>query len=244
MKIKKIRKLSAPKKTSTLLSSAKKFDDKRKAVASKQKSTLSISQAISLMKNLIKTHTSGLSLKDFFDYADKKRVDRAKKQLKVYFLNSFKKGVFNFVVKSSGLNEPESYNVRVQFKKIDEIVEARQHYIKHDEFMHDMKIGVECSCDDFKYRFRYWLTQMDSLPDGALKEHRFPKKTNPNSEHLFLCKHSILVLNGMNKPSFRDNIFKRYLNNLVEKGKNTVRVEKKDKRSTYLASHKTKIKES
>jgi hypothetical protein len=75
----------------------------------------------------------------------------------------------------------------------------------------------------------------------GLKEHRYPKITNPYNEHLFLCKHQALVISGIQNPSFRDNIFKRYIDNLLKQKR--TRVTKKDTEKTLRASYRSKIKD-
>jgi hypothetical protein len=75
----------------------------------------------------------------------------------------------------------------------------------------------------------------------GVKEYRYPKITNPHNEHLFLCKHQALVFNGIQNPSFRDGVFKRFIDNVI-KQKGT-RVTQKDREKTLRASYKTKIKD-
>lgn len=222
---------------SKMTSLAKRVTQERKQIT--QESKLTIAQLVEQLKTLTKIFSvNGIRIIDIKKYEDKKRIDRAKKQLKVYFLNSFKKGKFRFVVKASGLNPPNvSYYVDIQFKDLDDLIYTKKSY---DEILNESAIRTQCTCDDFRYRFRYWLTKMGAVL--GYEEHRFPKITNPHSEHKFLCKHQILVINGIQKPSFVNGIFKRYIDNLRQ-GKSQVRTTEKDKFSTFIASHKVKIKD-
>jgi hypothetical protein len=218
----------------------KHFETSYKHKQQLKKRPMSLDEHLKLLGNVLKVYTNKLTVANAFEYIDKERIKRAKEQLKVFYLNNMKKGVFNFVVKSSGLtSENSSYFVKIQFKEAEILAHTEEDY---NQILLNSRIGIECTCEDFKYRFRYWVTQMKALPDGAIHEYRYPKITNKDSEHLFLCKHCALVLNGIQKPSFKDNIFKRYIMNL-RKGKKQVKVTQKDKFRTLRASKVMKFKE-
>ena len=248
MKIKKVSQVSKVKKTSYLLDKAKEhkkntYEKSYRHNQNRKKTPLTIEQHLTLLKKVVSIYHNNLTVANAYEYTDPERIKRAKEQLRVYFLNSFSRGVFHFVVKSSGLTpQNESYFVKLQFKELTPDNPHLDTDIKTlTMLLNNTRIGIECSCEDFQYRFRYWITQMKALPKGAIKEFRYPKITNPNGEHQFLCKHIVLVLNAIQKPSFRDGIFKRYVNNLIN-GRERVRVKKEDKTKTLQASHKMKVK--
>ena len=210
-----------------------------------KKRELTIEQHLEQLKQIVRIYHDNLTIAKAYEYTDPVRIKRAKEQLRVYYLSNFTKGVFNFVVKSSGLTpENKAYFVRLQFKEVDllaPLIENKPQERK--EILLNSRIGVECSCEDFQYRFRYWLTQMKALPDGAIKELRYPKITNPHGEHKLLCKHIVLVLNGVQKPSFKDGIFARYIDKVKQKGPQaSVKVTEKDKLKTLQASLVNKVK--
>lgn len=53
---------------------------------------------------------------------------------------------------------------------------------------------VSCSCDDFKYRFNFWLSQAGGKY-GPL-ETRPPKVRNVNNNKGYVCKHILNALHG------------------------------------------------
>ena len=222
-------------KTTSLIKRVKK--EEKQQVEALRKTTKNLSQLLEDLKHIVKAYKDGLTINTIRGYSDIQRIQRAKHQLRVYFVSNFSKNRFRFLVKSSGLNEPDSYFVDIEFSESEVLSHTD---VSHKDILLNSKIKTQCTCDDFKYRFRYWLTQMGSVL--GVKEHRYPKITNPKpyEHHKFVCKHQILVFNGITKPSFQDGIFKRYINNL-RVGKKGVKVTQKDTKKTYLASHKTKI---
>ena len=238
-KIKKIPTISQSKQNEfKVLSSLTKKQNYQDRQHLKEKRQLNLTDLLKILQTLAKNLKNKITLKTIKDYEDSERVERAKKQLKVFFLNSLKKGVFNFVVKSSGLTpENISYNVKIEFK---DLLELKKQGVDYKKALKNSKLGLECSCDDYRYRFRYWLTKMEALPNGAIKELRYPKIRNANTEHKFVCKHIVLVTNALEKPSFRDGIFKRFYDNIDTTKQ--VRVTKKDKAKTEKASKVIKVK--
>ena len=238
-KIQSISKTKTPKKNNHFVLQSKLYQKAKinpKLSEHKEvKVALTIDEMIREVKALQDIYKNGITLDNLFSYADVERVERAKKQLKIFFLRTFSKHIFKFIAKSSGLNPSEYYQIEVQFVDIEEMINQGK---SAEYILHNSRIKTQCSCPDFKYRFRYYLTKMDAVL--GLKEHRFPKITNPHKEHKFLCKHQILVMNGITKNSFL-NIFTRYINNL-QKGKKGIKVTKKDIASTYISSGKSEIK--
>jgi hypothetical protein len=241
MQIKKIKQVAKLKQTNShkAMQQLKQTAHKNQYSQQMRRETpKTIGEMVAELKNLVKVLSNNLTVKNFLEHTEKNRVKRTKEQLKIYFLASFKKGVFKFVVKSSGLNEPSSYFVDLQFQDLEHTAITIQN---NSVLLMENKISIQCSCDDFKYRFRYWHTKMNTIPDGGQREYRFPKITNANGENKLLCKHCVLVLNGVKKPSFKDNIFKRYINN-IRTGKKGVRVKKEDSSKTLKASKSIKFK--
>jgi len=239
MRIKKIRKIkkitNSQLEQKSLASSVKKqkYDRKKHLKATPKNELTSL---MKLLQYTVSKLKGKITLKTLAEYEDKERIIRAKQQLRVFFLNGIRKNIFNFVVKSSGtVPTNPSYMVKVQFK---DLLEFKKQGLNHRQALRKSTLGLECSCDDFRYRFRYWVTKMEALPDGAIKEMRFTKITNPNTEHKFVCKHIILVTNSLDKPSFRDSIFKRFYDKIDLPQQ--VRVTKQDKSKTISMSKRVK----
>ena len=239
--VQKIKKLSPISKNlknqRTALGKGKSFNSQ-----TYKKPKLSLSDYIKKMKLIVKAFVGkGLRVSNFRDYLDEARYHRMRKQLRAFYITAFKDGTFKFIVKSSGLGEDNSYKVELKFKNLPKF--AKNIKATPKELVNNTPIAVRCSCDDYRYRLKYYLGQMGA--DLGKKETRPPNKTNPNQEHLFLCKHLALVLVSCTKPSFYNNPFKRYVNNIRRKDKrNTVKILEKDKEASHRASlsmkHSTK----
>ena len=57
-------------------------------------------------------------------------------------------------------------------------------------------LQVACGCDDFKYRFDYWLSRPDVDGKYGVKQNRPPKVRNVNNNKGYVCKHVLAVLYG------------------------------------------------
>lgn len=53
---------------------------------------------------------------------------------------------------------------------------------------------VNCTCDDFKYRFAYWATKADCKYGSP--QNTAPKVRNINNNNGYVCKHTLTVLYG------------------------------------------------
>ena len=239
-KVQSIPKTTTKKKTHPILQSKlykeTKIDPKLSQHKEVGKKPLTLDDMLKELRFMVKHFTKGITLTNLFEFTDNERLERARKQLKVFFIRSQAKNVFRFIAKSSGLSTPKSYQVEVLWQDVDTMLERGA---DTKTILMTSRIATQCSCKDFKYRFRYYLTKMGAVL--GIKEHQFPKMTNPNTTHKFLCKHQILVLSGIKKPSFY-KIFDRYVTN-KRIGKKGIRITQKDITSTYLASGKSKIKE-
>jgi len=193
----------------------------------------SLKANIQELRDILKANKNGMTVTNAIPhFLNIRRKERMQTQLKVFFISSVSKGVFKFVVKSSGLGDERAYNVEIAFKDVDTSIALG---IPKDDILMKSNIQMQCSCKDFTFRFRYWLTKMNAIL--GRKEHRPPKKTNPHpfDDHRFLCKHSALVLRGITKPAFKDNIFKRFIDGKINK--KHIRVSAKDKNKTIRSSH-------
>jgi len=57
-------------------------------------------------------------------------------------------------------------------------------------------LQVACTCDDFKYRFDYWLSRPDVDGKYGPKQDVAPKVRNVNNNRGYVCKHILSVLYG------------------------------------------------
>jgi hypothetical protein len=57
-------------------------------------------------------------------------------------------------------------------------------------------LQVACTCDDFKYRFDYWLSRPDVDGKYGTKQNVAPKVRNVNNNRGYVCKHILSVLYG------------------------------------------------
>lgn len=57
-------------------------------------------------------------------------------------------------------------------------------------------LQVACSCDDFKYRFDYWLSRPDVDGKYGVKQNVAPKVRNVKNNKGYVCKHLLSVLYG------------------------------------------------
>ena len=60
----------------------------------------------------------------------------------------------------------------------------------------DEDLQVACSCDDFKYRFDYWLSRPDVDGKYGAKQNVAPKVRNVKNNRGYVCKHLLAVLYG------------------------------------------------
>lgn len=57
-------------------------------------------------------------------------------------------------------------------------------------------LQVACSCDDFKYRFDYWLSRPDIDGKYGVRQNVAPKVRNVKNNKGYVCKHLLSVLYG------------------------------------------------
>ena len=162
------------------------------------------------------------------------RRQRAKTQLNIFMVKALKKDVFKFIAKSSGLGVAKSYQVDIMFSDAEILAKTTDKTSK--EIFNLSNVKLQCSCDDFKYRYRYIATKGNFVI--GVKQYIFPKVTNKRLKGT-VCKHTILVLEKIKKGSFQ-KIFERYINN--KRINKRTRIKVKDTLSTLQSSAKSKIK--
>ena len=194
---------------------------------------LSLEAMLKDLRELINFYSQkgGLKVSNMFEfYMEKKRKIRIRTDLKAYFLQSFTKGKFKFIVKSSGKSpQYEAYTVMFQWKDLEKMIESG---VDTKTILLKSNIKVDCSCKDCKYRHSYYLTKLGAKL--GLQQFVFPTITNPTKKEGFVCKHIGLVNIAVQKPSFT-HIFNRYIEN-IKSGKKGIRVGKKEQVSTFMAS--------
>lgn len=189
-------------------------------------------------QHMMRFYKDGLTIATANKHSDKARVERARKELKIYFVKSKNEEVFKFIVKSSGkhniLNssiKAEKYQVDVMWKDVDKMIAEGKdtvHILKYS------RIRTQCSCPDCTFYGRFWLTKAKAVL--GLQELRYPTIKNPNGDG-FLCKHQILLFSKLTNKAFL-GIFQRYIDN-TRAGKKT-RIKEKDRVSTHLSSGRSK----
>jgi len=196
-----------------------------------QKTALTIREHGKAIKHYLSYYKTGINLKNALDKSLKIDIDRAKLQLKAFYIKTITKDVFKFTVKASGLYQATSHEVHIKWETDGLIGIGRS----HQEIFYNAPIKIQCSCGRFTYWYRYILT----IAKSALgkQEHRFPSIRNKNLEGL-CCKHLIVTMKGLERSTFKDTAFKRYIENL-ENNKRT-RISSKDKAKIAGSSFSSK----
>ena len=230
-----IKKVGRPKYNNPILKNKMFQKVVQPATRGQYKKPLSLDEMLKDLKELLTFYTSagGLKVSNMFSYyMEQKRKLRIQTDLKAYYLRSFKKGVFEFVVKSSGKSPQfEAYTVRFQWKELEEMALGG---MATKDILLNSNIKVDCACKDCKYRHSYYLTKMGAKL--GLQQFVFPRITNPTKKAGYVCKHIGLVNLAVQKPSFM-NIFNRYIEN-TKSGKKGIRVGKKEQVSTLMSSNR------
>lgn len=86
--------------------------------------------------------------------------------------------------------------VKIEYITLEEPIEVYDITVdKYSNFLVDSSVILH-NCDDFRYRFGYWLTRNGD--DAGPYENRPSDKTNPHDTLGSGCKHVLLVLSNMN----------------------------------------------
>lgn len=135
-------------------------------------------------------------------------------------MNDFwKNDILEFKVRVEG--ESDNYFVTVVFSNIlDRLVskvKSNRNKLEADiiyktlfEAINSSDIKIDCSCPDFKYRFRVWATKHGYNAGSA--ESREAKITNPNDQLGAGCKHVLSVLNNAEWLKKIASVINNYVN--------------------------------
>lgn len=131
----------------------------------------------------------------------------------------WKKDTLEFKVRVEG--ETDNYLVTVNFSNV---LPRIQQHVKDNKNKLEIKciyqalfkalnssdIKIECSCPDFKYRFKVWATKHGYNAGSA--ESREAKITNPKDELGAACKHVLCVLNNVEWLQKIASVINNYIN--------------------------------
>ncbi|NOR58039.1 MAG: hypothetical protein GQ474_05900 [Sulfurimonas sp.] len=172
-------------------------------------------KAITLYK---KYYSKGVSVRNALDHSLLVDINRARVQLKAFYIKTLQKDVFKFNVKASGLYQAKSHQVQIKWN-----VESKDLDKDPYELFLNAPIQFQCACG----RHTYWYRYIWTIIGGGLgiQEHRFPSIKNPQAKGM-LCKHGIKVIKTLHSTGFQ-NTFKRYISN-KRVAKNT-KISQKDK---------------
>lgn len=131
----------------------------------------------------------------------------------------WKKDILEFKIRVEG--ETDIYYVTVNFSnilsKIQTKVKANKNKLELKciyqalfEALNSSDVKIDCSCPDFKYRFRVWATK-NGYNAGA-GESREAKITNPNDELGAACKHVLCALNNVEWLQKIASVIHNYIN--------------------------------
>ena len=135
-------------------------------------------------------------------------------------MNTFwKKDILNLDIKIKG--ETDDYVVTVEFANIltrikNKVVQNRNIltikniYDSLVEALNSSDVRINCSCPDFKYRFKVWATK--NKYNAGEAENREAKITNPNNDLGTACKHILNVLNNAEWIKQTSSVINNYVN--------------------------------
>ena len=131
----------------------------------------------------------------------------------------WKKDKLTFKIKIEG--ETDTYFVTVEFNDILNKIESRIKQNKNKleikciydsllQALNSSDVKVDCTCPDFKYRFKVWATRNDYNAGDA--ETREAKITNPGDNLGAACKHILCVLNNAEWLQKIASVINNYIN--------------------------------
>lgn len=135
-------------------------------------------------------------------------------------MNTFwKKDILNFDIKVTG--ESDNYVVTVEFNNVldrikNKVVQNRNKlelkciYDAIVESLNSSDVKVNCSCLDFRYRFKVWATK--NKYNAGEAESREAKITNPMNDLGAACKHILNVLNNAEWIKQISSVINNYVN--------------------------------
>lgn len=127
------------------------------------------------------------------------------------------------------MGETDNYTVTISFggflDKLQEQLEKTNNFLSLRtiiralvESFNSDNVFIRCSCDDFHYRFGYWLSKNDIIVGD--KENRPSNITNPNNTLGSGCKHIMLVISNHSwliKVASTINNYIKYMERNVKK---------------------------
>lgn len=192
-----------------------------KTLAKKQETKitpLTIREHNKAIKLYMKHYSSGVTVKNALDHSLPIDIERAKTQLRAFYIRTLAGGTFKFVVKASGLYAATSHEVHIKW----EIDNYDLNKNPKDIFL-NAPIKAQCSCGRHTYYYRYlWTVARSSL---GLQEHRYPEVRNKDLDGM-CCKHMIRVMKAIHAAPFQQT-FGRYIEN--EKANKKTKISQKDK---------------
>ena len=131
----------------------------------------------------------------------------------------WKKDELTFKIKIEG--ETDTYFVTVEFNDILSKIESRIKQNKNKleikciydsllQALNSSDVRVDCTCPDFKYRFKVWTTKNDY--NAGDSENREAKITNPGDNLGAACKHILCVLNNAEWLQKIASVINNYIN--------------------------------
>lgn len=131
----------------------------------------------------------------------------------------WKKDELTFKIKIEG--ETDTYFVTVEFNDILSKIESRIKQNKNKleikciydsllQALNSSDVRVDCTCPDFKYRFKVWATKNDY--NAGDSENREAKITNPGDNLGAACKHILCVLNNAEWLQKIASVINNYIN--------------------------------
>lgn len=131
----------------------------------------------------------------------------------------WKKDKLTFKIKIEG--ETDTYFVTVEFNDILSKIESRIKQNKNKleikciydsllQALNSSDVRVDCTCPDFKYRFKVWATKHDY--NAGDSENREAKITNPGDNLGAACKHILCVLNNAEWLQKIASVINNYIN--------------------------------
>ena len=155
-------------------------------------------------KLVLSYYGKGVTVANMLKKSEEVDIMRAMTQLRVFYIRSFRKSIFTFTVKSSGLYKEEHHQVELswQLDKADLRKDTKHIFL-------NTPIKAQCSCGRFTYWYRYLWTKAKSCL--GIQENRFPSIRNKKLSGM-ACKHIIRVASSLHQTPFQ-NTFNRYLEN-------------------------------
>lgn len=169
-----------------------------------RKMPLTIQEHSKAIQLYLKYYKDGITVKNALDKSLDVDIERARTQLKAFYIRTLQKDVFKFNVKASGLYQATSHEVHLSWdlSKADLSRPSKEIFL-------NTPIKAQCGCGRHTYYYRYlWTTARAGL---GLQEHRFPAINNRNLQGM-CCKHMIKVLKSLHSAGFQ-NTFGRYIEN-------------------------------